>query len=91
MAAAFAGPGDRTQGHPLVSRFGVAAYGLALACGLAAWGAGSRGIAVIAAEVLAALAIVWLARRRLGGYTGDVLGACGVIGETVGLLVLVAR
>jgi adenosylcobinamide-GDP ribazoletransferase len=74
-----------------VSRYGVAAYGLALACGFAAWGVGSRGIAVIAADVLAALAVVWLARRRLGGYTGDVLGACGVIGETVGLLVLVAR
>jgi cobalamin synthase len=41
--------------------------------------------------VLAALAVVWFAQRRLGGYTGDVLGACGVIGETVGLLVLVAR
>jgi adenosylcobinamide-GDP ribazoletransferase len=73
------------------STYGVAAYGLALACGLAALGAGSRGIAVVAAEVVAALAVVWFARRRLGGYTGDVLGACGVVGETVGLLVLVAR
>ncbi len=58
---------------------------------LAALGAGSRGLAVVAAEVVAALAVVWFAGRRLGGYTGDVLGACGVIGETVGLLVLVAR
>ncbi len=40
---------------------------------------------------MAALAVVWFAQRRLGGYTGDVLGASGVIGETVGLLVLVAR
>lgn len=83
-------------GHPArrstpASRYGVAVYGLALACGAAVLGAGSRGLVVLAAEVVAALAVVWLARRRLGGYTGDVLGACGVLGETVGLLVLVAR
>ena len=29
-----------------------------------------------------------LAQRRLGGFTGDVLGAAGVVGETVALLVL---
>ena len=34
-----------------------------------------------------AAAVVALARRRLGGFTGDVLGAAGVVGETVGLLV----
>lgn len=89
LAAAFTGP--PAGHHPAASTYGVAAYGLALACGLAALGAGSRGIAVVAAEAAAALAVVWFARRRLGGYTGDVLGACGVIGETVGLLVLVAR
>jgi cobalamin synthase len=32
-----------------------------------------------------------LAWRRIGGYTGDVLGAAGVVGETVGLLILVTR
>ena len=89
MSAAFQGP---ARGAPsAVSRYGVGAYGLALACGAAALGAGSRGLVAIAAEVLAAVAVVWFAQRRLGGYTGDVLGACGVIGETVGLLVLVAR
>jgi cobalamin synthase len=45
----------------------------------------------VAAEIAAAVAVVWFARHRLGGYSGDVLGASGVIGETVGLLVLVAR
>jgi adenosylcobinamide-GDP ribazoletransferase len=89
LAAAFTG--GRTAHRTAASTYGVAAYGLALACGLAALGAGSRGLAVVAAEVVAALAVVWGATRRLGGYTGDVLGACGVIGETVGLLVLVAR
>ncbi len=41
---------------------------------------------------LAAIALVALfSRRRLGGYTGDVLGAAGVVGETVGLLALAVR
>ena len=29
--------------------------------------------------------------RRVGGYTGDVLGAAGVIAETAGLIVAAAR
>ncbi|MEO1061088.1 MAG: adenosylcobinamide-GDP ribazoletransferase [Actinomycetota bacterium] len=37
--------------------------------------------------VATALAVVALARRRLGGFTGDVLGAVIVLVETVGLLV----
>jgi adenosylcobinamide-GDP ribazoletransferase len=46
------------------------------------------------------LALVWtalilagfaaLARRQVGGYTGDVLGATGIIAETAGLLVAAA-
>jgi adenosylcobinamide-GDP ribazoletransferase len=32
-----------------------------------------------------------LARRRIGGFTGDVLGAAGMMGETVGLVVASAR
>ncbi|HEY6472975.1 MAG TPA: adenosylcobinamide-GDP ribazoletransferase [Acidimicrobiales bacterium] len=88
MAAAFTASGGP---HHVTARYGVGAYGLALACGVAAVGSGSRGIEAVAGEVVAALAVVWLAQRRLGGYTGDVLGACGVLGETVGLLVLVAR
>jgi len=40
-----------------------------------------------AVGVLAGLVVVALARRRIGGFTGDVLGAAGVVGETVGLLV----
>jgi adenosylcobinamide-GDP ribazoletransferase len=82
---------DRPEPHPVLGRYGVAVYGLALAGGIAALGAGIRGIVVVAAEVAAAVVVVWFARRRLGGYSGDVLGASGVIGETVGLLVLVAR
>ena len=36
-------------------------------------------------------AVAALARRRIGGFTGDVLGASGVLAETAGLLVAAAR
>ena len=52
--------------------------------------AGALLVAVAAALVASALVVV-LARRRLGGYTGDVLGAAGVVSETAALLVLSAR
>lgn len=40
---------------------------------------------------LAAFGIVTVVRRRLGGITGDVLGAAGMVVETVGLVVASAR
>lgn len=40
----------------------------------------------VAGLVVAAAGVVALARRRLGGVTGDVLGALGVVGETVALV-----
>lgn len=46
------------------------------------------GVAVLA---LASAGVVALAVRRVGGFTGDVLGAAGVVGETVGLLAAAAR
>jgi adenosylcobinamide-GDP ribazoletransferase len=49
------------------------------------------GPVAVAGGTLAAAGVVLLARRRLGGFTGDVLGAAGVVGETVGLLVAAAR
>ena len=69
----------------------VAAYGMAAALALALAGAGLKGLAVIAAALVGMGAVVGLAHRRLGGYTGDVLGAGGVLAETLGLLVLAAR
>ena len=51
----------------------------------------ARIAASVGVAVVAGAAVVALARRRLGGYTGDVLGAAGVVGETVGLVVAAAR
>jgi adenosylcobinamide-GDP ribazoletransferase len=67
------------------------AGGVALAGGLlAGWRLGP-GLASGAAALVAAAAVAALARRRIGGFTGDVLGACGVLAETAGLLVAAAR
>ncbi|HEX3839376.1 MAG TPA: adenosylcobinamide-GDP ribazoletransferase [Acidimicrobiales bacterium] len=65
--------------------------GVALALILAALGHRTRGLAAVGAEAAAVAAVAWLSQRRIGGFTGDVLGAAGVVGETVGLLVLAAR
>jgi adenosylcobinamide-GDP ribazoletransferase len=53
--------------------------------------AGQRGArAVVAGWVSGALVLV-LARRRIGGFTGDVLGAAGVVCETAGLVMAAAK
>jgi adenosylcobinamide-GDP ribazoletransferase len=69
----------------------VAAAGAAVSIVLGALAPGGRGLAAVTAAVLAGAAVVAFARRRLGGFTGDVLGAAGVVAETVGLLVAAAR
>ena len=53
--------------------------------------AGWHALAALAAAVVAAGAVLWLGVRRLGGFTGDVLGAAGVVGETAGLVVAAAK
>ena len=47
-------------------------------------------VAAIAAAGLAAGALVLLARARIGGYTGDVLGAIEQVGEVAVLLAAAA-
>jgi adenosylcobinamide-GDP ribazoletransferase len=49
------------------------------------------GAVAALAGAIGAAGVVALSRRRLGGFTGDVLGAAGVIGETAGLLVAAAK
>ncbi|MCW2646497.1 MAG: adenosylcobinamide-GDP ribazoletransferase [Pseudonocardiales bacterium] len=68
----------------------VAGYGVAGALALACLGDGLRGAVAVAAGIVAGTGVVLLGWRRLGGFTGDVLGAAGVIGETVSLVVAAA-
>jgi adenosylcobinamide-GDP ribazoletransferase len=82
----------------LVSRFiggrrwvSVGITGAVLAVGLGLVADGVRGVVAVGAAALAGAGVVWFCRRRLGGYTGDVLGAAGVLAETIGLLVAAAR
>jgi adenosylcobinamide-GDP ribazoletransferase len=60
------------------------------AIALAALGPGRGALALLLAGAAIALMAV-LARRQIGGYTGDVLGAFQQIGEIVMLLVAAAR
>ena len=80
LASAFLEPGS--------GRLPIA--GIALGAVLVALG---RGDAVVGVAVLglSAAGVVALAVRRLGGFTGDVLGAAGMVGETAGLLAAAAR
>ena len=52
---------------------------------------GGDAVAGVAVLALASAAVVALAVRRVGGFTGDVLGAAGIVGETLGLLAAAAR
>jgi adenosyl cobinamide kinase/adenosyl cobinamide phosphate guanylyltransferase/cobalamin synthase len=74
-----------TAGHWTMT----AALGMVLALGCALLDEPGSLIAVVAAG-LAAVGVAALARRRVGGFTGDTLGAGGVVAETVGLLTAVA-
>lgn len=67
------------------------AYGVALALGVGVAAEGVAGAAAAGAVLGAAALVALLALRRLGGFTGDVLGAAGMVGETVGLLVAAGR
>jgi adenosylcobinamide-GDP ribazoletransferase len=69
----------------------AAIAGGVLATGLVLSGVGAPGAVAVAAVVAGAAAVAALARRRLGGFTGDVLGAGGMVGETAGLVVAAVR
>jgi adenosylcobinamide-GDP ribazoletransferase len=49
-----------------------------------------QGVLAVLAVGVAGAAVIAFAARRIGGFTGDVLGAAGVVGETAGLLVAAA-
>jgi adenosylcobinamide-GDP ribazoletransferase len=88
-ARADVGLASAFQGARLPAGAAVVAVGGSAAVA-AAWSVPAGPVAV-AACVIGFLAVLALAQHRIGGYTGDVLGAAGVVGETVGLLVAAAR
>lgn len=76
-----------SQGRPKGSRV-LMALGFGLAVPLLVLG--GDALPVLAAGAVAALAMAALARRQIGGYTGDVLGAVQQMVEITMLLTLVA-
>jgi adenosylcobinamide-GDP ribazoletransferase len=65
--------------------------GVPIAAVIAAVDTGARGATAVVVGVVAGIGVLLVARRRLGGFTGDVLGATIVVVETIGLLVAAAR
>lgn len=85
LATAFLGP------DPSRRRVPVLLMGLPLAVFCAVFAEGWPGAAAVAGVAVTAALVAAFAWRRVGGFTGDVLGALCLLGETVGLLVLAAR
>ncbi|MGR3503855.1 adenosylcobinamide-GDP ribazoletransferase [Pseudaestuariivita sp.] len=79
------GLGARTQ-VPLVPSL----VGAVLALGLAAVSFGVGGVYLFIAVTVAGLAVTALAKRQIGGQTGDVCGTTQVVTEAVGWCVLAA-
>ncbi|MHB1549102.1 MAG: adenosylcobinamide-GDP ribazoletransferase, partial [Acidimicrobiales bacterium] len=71
--------------------FAVGVVGIVLAVGLGILADGTIGVVSIAAAASTGAGVVAFCRLRLGGYTGDALGAAGLLAETIGLLVAAAR
>jgi adenosylcobinamide-GDP ribazoletransferase len=69
----------------------VAGAGMAAAVVLSAAWRPIHGPIAVAGGTLAAAVVVLFGHRRIRGFTGDVLGAAGVMGETVALLLAVAK
>jgi adenosylcobinamide-GDP ribazoletransferase len=94
LATAFV-PSEDEDPMASLSRRSTVAMGTATTGGLLALavllvGAGWAGAVAFTGAIVLGLAVLELARSRLGGFTGDVLGAAGLVAETVGLLVAAA-
>ncbi len=50
-----------------------------------------RGAVAVLFGIAAAAGVLAIAHRKIGGYTGDVLGASGIVAETAGLIAAAAR
>ena len=81
LARAFGGDG----------RLPILALGAAAGVACVAIASGWPALPIVLASGAAVVAVAALAARRLDGFTGDVLGAIGVLAETAGLLVAAAK
>ena len=90
LALPYARPGSGS-GLVLTERAARAslAVGIVLAVGISVAALGLRGLALAAGAGLACLAVGVVARRRLGGVTGDVLGASAELATTAALVAAV--
>jgi adenosylcobinamide-GDP ribazoletransferase len=70
----------------LRTRSGV--VGVVSGVGVAAVAVGPWVAAAVAGAAVSAVAVAWLARRKIGGITGDVLGACEQVTEIVVLVIM---
>lgn len=86
LGAVFAGSLPRGAGLALA----IAVPGLAALAGVAC-GAGSlRPVAAVVTGLATAAVVLWRCLRRLGGVTGDVLGALAEVATTAALLAFLA-
>jgi adenosylcobinamide-GDP ribazoletransferase len=81
LATAFSGP----------ARYWTLGVGVAGSFALAAAWRPLAGVVAVLSAMAAGGSVIWLGVRRVGGYTGDVLGASAVIAETAGLVVAAAK
>jgi adenosylcobinamide-GDP ribazoletransferase len=90
LASAFLMPGPPRLTPRTV--LGLVALGTpAAALGLIGTVPAVHGLLAVVAAALGAAVVITFAQGRIGGFTGDVLGAAGVVAETVGLLLLSVR
>ena len=83
-------PAARTEGTALSSLSAASvALGLLAACVVAVGVRGVDGLAAVAAAALTALLLGAFFRRRLGGVTGDTLGATSELAQAAALAALV--
>jgi adenosylcobinamide-phosphate synthase/adenosylcobinamide-GDP ribazoletransferase len=90
LARVFLGDGIKDR---RTRRAATTAGSLGIGIGFAAllWWHPIAGAGVCGVEVVGFGAVILLACKRIGGFTGDVLGAAGIVGETVALVVAAAR
>ncbi|MEL7098682.1 MAG: adenosylcobinamide-GDP ribazoletransferase [Pseudomonadota bacterium] len=77
---------SRSVGAPTPTMAFVAA---ALGTGIAAVAIGVPALKALAATACVVLVLGWIARRKIGGQTGDILGAAQQLSEAAILIVLV--